>query len=183
VGSNSCINVSNNIYSVPSRLIGHEVKVRRQADELEVFFRDHRTERIPRLHGRNQHRINYRHIIDSLVRKPGALARYRFREDLFPSLTFRRAYDALVKFRGERADVEYVRILRLAAKTMESDVEMALHLLLESGRPFEYGEVQALAAPQPRPEQLLQGRALEADLASYDTLLTEELHASLCGSN
>lgn len=183
VGKNSCINVANNIYSVPSRLIGYEVKVRRHPDEIEIIFRDVTTERIPRLRGRNHHRINYRHIIDSLVRKPGAFARYRFREDLFPSLTFRRAYDALVTFRGERADVEYVRILHLAAKTMESDVEMALNLLLEAGLPFAYAEVQTLAAPQPRPEQLLQGRGAEPDLASYDALLTEEMYASLCASN
>ena len=59
----------------------------------------------------------------SLVRKPGAFARYRYREELFPTMTFRRAYDALVGWRGDRADIEYVRILHLAASTMESDVE------------------------------------------------------------
>jgi hypothetical protein len=184
VGKFSCIQVSNT-YSVPSRLIGHEIKVRRHADELEVFFRDKVVERIPRLRGRNQHKINYRHIIGSLVRKPGAFARYRFREDLFPSLTFRKAYDALVRFRGERADVDYVRILYLAATTMETDVEAALNLLLDADASFEYGDVSALADPQPRPrpEQLLVGKPLEPDLGIYNTLLTEETNASLIGQN
>ena len=43
-------------------------------------------------------------------------------------MTFRLAYDALREWRGERADVEYVRILHLAATTMESMVDSALGL-------------------------------------------------------
>ena len=70
------------------------------------------------------------------MRKPGAFARYRFREQMFPTMTFRLAYDALREWRGERADVEYVRILHLAATTMESTVDSALGLLLEAGGPF-----------------------------------------------
>ena len=46
---------------------------------------------------------------------------------------------------GERADVEYVRILHLAATTMEATVDDALALLLEVGQPFEYGAVRELA--------------------------------------
>ena len=59
---------------------------------------------IERLVGKQRHRVNYRHVVHSLVRKPGAFARYRYREDLYPSVTFRRAYDALVRTRGVRAD-------------------------------------------------------------------------------
>ena len=80
-------------------------------------------------------RVNYRHVIGSLVRKPGAFARYRFREQMFPTMTFRLAYDALKRNGvGERADVEYVRILHLAATTMESTVDSALALLLGGRR-------------------------------------------------
>ena len=81
------------------------------------------------------------------MRKPGAFARYRFREQMFPTLTFRLAYDALREWRGERADVEYVRILHLAATTMESMVDSALALLLEAGDPFDYAAVRELAIP------------------------------------
>ena len=72
-------------------------------------------ERLPRLHRKRWAQIDYRHVIWSLVRKPGAFARYRWREELFPSLVFRRTYDALRGCLGERADPEYVRILYLAA--------------------------------------------------------------------
>ena len=113
-------------------------------------------------------------MINSLVRKPGAFARYRFREQLFPTLHFRLAYDALKQWRGERADVEYVRILHLAATTMEANVDSALSLLLEAGQPFDYAEVRELAEPKPpeAPALVLSGKP---DLKIYDGLLTVSL--------
>lgn len=87
-------------------------------------------------------------MINFLVRKPGAFARYRFREQLFPTQRFRLIYDALKQWRGERADVEYVRILHPAATTMEANVDSALSLLLEAGQPFDYAEVQDMAEPK-----------------------------------
>ena len=98
-----------------------------------------------------RHGIDYRHIIRSLVRKPGAFARYRYREQMFPTRTFRLAYDALRRWRGERADVEYVRILHLAATTMESDVDRVLKGLLQSGESFDYATVHRLSTPAPPP--------------------------------
>lgn len=72
---------------------------------------------LPRLHGRNQHVINYRHLIRRLLRKPGAFAAYRYRDDLFPTVAFRRAYDHLRHRSPTGADREYLRILHLAATT------------------------------------------------------------------
>jgi len=37
------------------------------------------------LHGRGKHRVDYRHIIDWLVRKPGAFENYRFPRPAVPS--------------------------------------------------------------------------------------------------
>ena len=121
------------------------------------------------------------HVIGSLVRKPGAFARYRFREQLFPTLHFRLAYDALREWRGERADVEYLRILHLAATTMEANVDSALSLLLETGKPFDYAAVRDLAEPRPpeAPVLILSGKP---DLKIYDRLLTGSLvEAEVCG--
>ena len=165
----STIRVGDRAYSVPSRLIGHQVEARQHADVVEVLYRGRVVETMARLRGSEEHRIDYRHVIWSLVRKPGAFARYRYREDLFPSLTFRRAYDALRRHRGERGDVEYVRILHLAASTMESEVERALSKLLAEETRLDYLAVKALAAPSEAaiPEM----KALEPDLAVYDALL------------
>ena len=172
----STIQAAGRTYSVPSRLIGQEVQVRVYADQVEVYYRDQLVERMERVRGDGEACVNYRHIIDSLVRKPGAFARYRFREHLFPTATFRRAYDALWQWRGEWADVEYVRILHLAATTMEATVDSALALLLEAGEPFDYGAVRELATPAvplAPPLTLTAG----PDLQVYDRLLTGSLLA------
>ena len=166
----STIRVANRTYSVPSRLIGTVVDVRLYADHIEVYYKGQLVESMERIHGAGEAQIDYRHIIGSLVRKPGAFARYRFREQMFPTQTFRLAYDALRYWRGERADVEYVRILHLAATTMESEVDGALGTLLESGVSFDYAMVRRLSAPPPppMPELKLPGAV---DFGVYDGLL------------
>ena len=131
----STIQATGRTYTVPSRLIGKEVQIRLYADWVEVYYKGHLVERMERVKGEREACVDYRHIIGSLVRKPGAFARYRSREQMFPTMTFRQAYDALKRWRGERADVEYVRILHLSATTMESTVDSALALLLEAGDP------------------------------------------------
>ena len=165
----STIHVGRKTYSVPSRLIGHQIEARLHPDVVEVRYAGELVLTMPRLRGDRDHHIDYRHVIWSLVRKPGAFARYRFREDLFPSLTFRRAYDSLVARRGDRADVEYVRILHLAASTMESLVAAALDSLLLAGAAFDYASVKALCAPSLAAFPVV--AIGEPDLTVYDALL------------
>ena len=146
------------------------MQIRLYADCLEVYYKGSFVERMERVRGEREARVDYRHIIGSLVRKPGAFARYRFREQMFPTMTFRLAYDALRRWRGERADVEYVRILHLAATTMESTVDSALALLLEAGDPFDYGTLKELASPTPPRAPVLTLNGMP-DLRVYDSLL------------
>jgi len=170
VGRFSTIQVLRNTYSVPSRLIGARVLVRVRAEVLEVYRGPTKLATMPRLHGQGRHRIDYRHVIWSLVRKPGAFANYRYRDDLFPSLTFRRAYDALVSARLVGADREYVRVLHLAASTTESEVETALLLLLEQGTAPTLDAVRELVRP-PGPAAVPALAAAALDLDVYDRLL------------
>jgi hypothetical protein len=165
----STIHFSRRTYSVPSRLIGCEVEVRQHPDLVEVYYHSKLAASMPRLRGEKHFRVDYRHVIWSLVKKPGAFARYRYREELFPSLVFRRAYDALVDARGERADIEYVRILHLAASTFESRVEAALESLLQRGTRFDYAEVKAIAVPEQRTVPDVQ--ISKPNPAAYDELL------------
>ena len=168
------IQVAGHSYSVPSRLIGKEVQIRLYADWAEVYYQGHLVERMERVRGEGEANVNYRHVIGSLVRKPGAFARYRFREQLFPTMHFRLTYDALRQWRGERADVEYVRILHLAATTMAATVDSALSLLLEAGESFDYAEVRDLAEPKV-PEAPVLVWSGKPDLKIYDRLLTVSL--------
>ena len=133
VDSGSLIYVDRNVYSVPSRLIGEQVEARLYLDRVEIWYGQRNVEEMPRLRGRRKHRVDYRHIIDWLVRKPGAFANYRYRDELFPTSRFRMAFDVLEERLGARASREYLRILELAAKESETKVDEALHQLLQEG--------------------------------------------------
>jgi hypothetical protein len=165
----STIRAAENTYSVSSRLIGEEVELRLYAETIEVWHGERLMATMERQRGRGNVAIDYRHVIWSLVRKPGAFARYRYREALFPTLTFRRAYDVLGERLGSRAEVEYVRILHLAASTSETAVEAALEDLLERGTLVDYAQVRAAATPSPVE---VPSCAIEPpDLGAYDAII------------
>jgi hypothetical protein len=167
----STIRVKHCAYSVPSRLIGHTVRVKIYEERIEVSYAKKEQLVCERLRGRHQHRIDYRHMIWSLVRKPGAFARYVYREEMFPSVVFRRSYDAIqTPHHGTKGDLEYLRILHLAASTLEANVEAALATLLAEGRAITSDAVKAIVAGPVRLEIPALKREL-IDLADYDALL------------
>lgn len=166
----STIQVLRNTYSVPSRLIGGSVLVRVHAETLDLYHGTTHLLTLPRLLGQHQQRIDYRHLSWSLVRKPGAFAQYRYRDELFPTLPFRQAYDALLATRPERADREYVRLLHLAASTSEAEVEAALTLLREQATPPTFDAVRELVQPATAVGVPMLTPAV-LDLGIYDQLL------------
>jgi hypothetical protein len=167
----STVRVLNHTYSVPARLIGERVRVLLHHDHLEVYFAGKLVERLPRIRGQRAAHIDYHHVIWSLAKKPGAFARYRWREELFPSLVFRRAYDVLRSFHGERADAEYVRILYIAAANGEGLVERTLCELLEKSERFDAEQVRRTIRPErPSVPSVTIG---VPDLRVYDKLLQE----------
>jgi hypothetical protein len=170
----STVRIKHCSYSVPSRLIGEWVRVRLFEDRLEVWYGGHLQLACERLPGRNRHLIDYRHVIWSLVRKPGAFARYVYREELFPSVVFRRAYDATqAAHAGLPGDLEYLRILHLSASTVEADVEAALSLMLSDGKAITADGVKALIAAEDRRVEVPSLVVATVDLGAYDALLEE----------
>ncbi|MEJ7729254.1 MAG: IS21 family transposase [Polyangiaceae bacterium] len=170
----STIRVQRCAYSVPARLIGAMMRVRVYEDRIEAAYAKKIELSCERLRGRGLRRIDYRHVIWSLVRKPGGFARYVYREEMFPSVMFRRAYDAIqTPHHGTKGDLEYLRILHLAASTLEADVEAALTLLLAEGRAITCEAVKAIVALPARAElPTLEPPAV--DLGDYDALLLED---------
>jgi hypothetical protein len=169
----STVRVKHCAYSVPSRLIGERVRVHVYDARIEVYFGSTCELRCERLVGHGLRRIDYRHVIWSLIRKPAAFSRYVYREELFPSLTFRRAYDAIqTPHHGSPGDLEYLRILHLAASTMEAHVETALSALLAEGKPIQADAVKAIVS-KPLLSEAPALAALEVDLATYDALIAE----------
>ena len=174
VSKYSTIQCDRRAYSVPSRLIGERIKTRRFETVVEVWFGGARQLTMPRLTGDRFHAIDYRHVIDSLLRKPHAFARYKYRENLFPALAFRKAYDRLAESLSERqATLDYLGILHLAAHTGEGRIEAALEALAARQTLPRLAAVREFL-PDQNPAEPPRLRPLEADLPLYDSLLTQE---------
>lgn len=175
VNSFSLIRVAHNGYSVNSRLIGEMVKVRLYVGHLEIWYGQRLMEKLPRLKGKKHHRVCYRHIIDWLVRKPGAFENYRYKEDLFPSTYFRCAYDFLRNRKTkETANKEYLGILYLAATESEMRVEEVIRNLfkkeitvsLEAVKEYMVSSVVGFPYKECQVEQV--------NIEQYDGLLNQE---------
>src|SRR5512142_3141991 len=133
VDPGSTIHVGGNTYSLPSRLVGEFVDVHVGAETLDIWHGVRKVDTLPRLRGRGKHRVEYRHVIDWLVRKPGAFEEYRYRDAMFPTSRFRIADDVLKERRPGHAVKEDLEVLRLAAQEGEVGVDDALRLLLDAG--------------------------------------------------
>jgi len=174
VRKSSTIVIKRNVYSVPSRLIGEEVTVRIFEDMIHIFYINKLQMQIERLKGCGRKCINYRHIVWSLMRKPGAFENFKYREELFPTIHFRKAFDA---FRGWYspfiANKEYVQTLYFAATTMESEVESALILLIEEGTIFSSNHVKDLICIDKK-QVIPKMETPKVNLADYNILLQEK---------
>ena len=129
-----------------------------------------------RLRGGGKHRVASRHIIDWLVRKPGAFENYRYRDELFPTSRFRMAWDALRELSPARANKTYLEILQLAAQEGEARVDDALRTLPEQGEVsvgrLSKAAVQALLAMDATMPAVTEVAVAEVSLASFDDLLS-----------
>ena len=172
VGPGSAIRLQHNVYSVPSRLKGEWVETRLYAEHVEVWYAQQMIERMPRLRGEEKHRINYRHIIDCLVRKPGAFENYRYRDDLFPTSRFRMAYDVLKKKIAYKANKEYVKILHYAASENETRVDDALRMLFDQGSTVSFDAVKALVDSSQKIPSVTEVSIDDVNLEVYDQLLS-----------
>jgi len=171
VGPSSTIRVNHNIYSVPSRLIGERIKVYVKASTLELYYGSHHLETYPRLRGENKQRIEYRHLIDSLIRKPGAFYNYRYREELYPNSFFRLAWDSLQKTHPTNSVKIYLNILYLAANNSEERISGILEILLRHHMEFTIENIEKyLEQPEAAPE-IPHVNVRAVDLSDYDKLV------------
>lgn len=176
VSTAGLVRVLGHTYSVPSGLVGKIATAWVGEWEVAVWYGGRCWATLPRLLARNAHRVDYRHVVDTLLRKPGGFRDYRYRDDLFPTTTFRRAWEALdARLPPRRADLAYLRILKLAATTLEVDVEHALADALATGGPWDDRTIAArVQPPLAVPPALATGAV---DLGVYDDLLGEQPEA------
>ena len=171
VKPDSTIRVRKNTYSVDSRLIGEHVQVHLDTERLEVWYGGECVEQMPRLRGSGKHAIAYRHVIHSLVRKPGAFAHYRYRQDMFPRLLFRVAYDWLREHHPARADRQYLEILQMAALEGEDRVDAVLRHRVETGQPLTVESVREQIQAHTPLESPHAVRIAPPEIRLYDELL------------
>lgn len=171
VSSYSTARVRGCAYSVPSRLIGAFVQAHVSEETVRFVYRSEEAASYPRSIGRVP-RIDYRHVIASLVRKPGAFARYLYREEMFPRPVFRQAYDRLSAIEERMASARYLQLLQLAAEFGEDRVADCLGAVLRAGEP-PLADVMEVQLREPAPAQPATIAVFTPELASYDALLTE----------
>jgi hypothetical protein len=142
-------------YSVPSRLIGHRLRVRLYDDRLECFLGSTVVISLrrgrPQPSGKHGHVIDYRHVIHALRRKPMALLNLVYRDQLFPRRAYRRAFEALLAADGEkRACRTTVGLLALAhERACEAELAALLDAELEAGRLPDLDVLRRHFAPDP----------------------------------
>lgn len=164
----STIVVFKAIYSVPSRLIGTQVRIMAYPETIQVYLGRKLLQEMPRVPAGSKN-INYRHVISHLLRKPGAFRNYQFREELFPSTIFRRAFDRLCITGIDRGEKQYLRVLNVAALNGEQEVATALAVLLENDTEPTEEAVKALVEKKKETPRVI---VVPPDLTAYDSLLT-----------
>jgi hypothetical protein len=127
------------LYSAPSRLIGHRLKVRLYSDRLDCYLSGALVLTLARgarsaINGRGR-MIDYRHFIEALKRKPQAFKGLVFRDALFPREAYRRTWEQLAeKLTQRQACQTIVGLLELAAKEgIEAVLAQRLNALLVAG--------------------------------------------------
>ena len=174
VSTHSLIRVKKHTYSVPSRLIGHTLRVELHEAELKVHLGRDFLFCLPRLRGERGAGVDFRHVITSLLRKPGAFMHYRHREALYPSAVFRAAHDRLVADHGERPGViEYLQVLKLAAEETVEKVEPLLQAQL--ARPGKWRALAVREQVAPVVPRAIELASLTPSLQAYDRLLESEV--------
>lgn len=174
VSSGSLIHILGEVYTVPSRLIHYTLKAYIYPEEILLLYGDKTVQTMPRAKPGSLSGVNYRHLIDSLLRKPHAFAQYRYREALFPRLCFQQAYEQLQLRRPASADKEYLKLLQCAKVHSEQQVTEALELLLEDGQLPLLDAVKSLIDVYH--QERLEVSVLEPKLSDYDQLLNREMH-------
>jgi hypothetical protein len=178
VRSTSTIEVRSITYSVPSRLIGQQLTVHLRHDRLDLYLRSHYVETLPRLHPQKGQkalrRIDFRHVIESLRRKPRALLRAQLQDDLLPTDSWRQLWrQLLAALPPDEAAKVMVDALHVAAKTDDlAGVERYLRRQLRSGE-LTIGALRDHYGLRP-PRGLMampQIEIPERTLSSYDELL------------
>jgi len=162
-------------YSVPSRLIGHRLKVRLHSAHIEAWLGGVKVFECERLRGsvqdRHPKRIDWRHMMPSLRRKPGAFARWVMRDAMFPRSEYAQAWQRISQRLSEREACRLMVNLLDLADRANVVVELA-RVLAALGERDELPDIDVLRAQfAPRPTLMPVVEVMLPPAAVYDELL------------
>ncbi len=166
-------------YTVPSRLIGHRLRVRLYDDRLEIFIGGTPLMTLPRgrapTSGKHAHVVDYRHVIHALRRKPMALLNLVYRDQLFPRDAYRLTFDRLLEKLPEKSACRLmVQLLELAHdRCCEGELAAALDADLTAGQLPDIAALRARFAADPAalPDVVVH----LAPLTDYEALLGDDV--------
>ena len=169
-------------YTVPSRLIGHRVRVRLYDDRLELLLGATLLMTLQRgrsgANGKHGHVVDYHHVIHALRRKPMALLSLVYRDQLFPRQAYRRMFDFLCQELPERAACKLMVALLSLAHDRSCEAQLA-GVLAEDLAQRRVPEIHALLARfVPDPARLPEVSVQLAPLSSYDVLMEQALEVA-----
>jgi hypothetical protein len=172
VKSDSIIRVKRNAYSVSSKYIGLQLEVRIHQDRLELWYRNECLEQMPRQFGYGKEFVDFRHVIDSLIRKPGAFLNYKYVNHLYPTTRFRMAYDQLVQNTTEKSAVkQYLEILHAAKQEGLDLVDDTLRWFMSEGKAITAVDVLEVVRSQQQLPCPTEVHVDVPDLSDFDSLL------------
>ena len=169
VSSASTVRILKGVYSVPSRLIGYQLRAYVYPTEILLHYGKRFLQKMAKLPREGGVCINYRHIIHHLIRKPGAFANYKYRDSLFPHVVFRKAYDMLIEHSPHRGHKDYLQILHLAAMNEEKKVVEELKKILAAEEVPDI-EILKMSLDQDRPS-VPHVNILQPYLTEYDSVI------------
>jgi hypothetical protein len=162
-------------YTVPSRLIGHMLRIRLFDDRLDLFVGGTPLMTLTRGRaqpsGKHSQIVDYRHVIHSLRRKPMALMGLVYRDQLFPRQAYRQTFELLIECMPEKQACKLVVELLALAHDRGCEAELAdqLQLGLDAGSLPNIKHLSAMFAPDPA---AIPGVVVRlAPLSSYEVLL------------
>lgn len=168
VNRESIVRVGKMGYSVPSRWVGRRLRARIGESTIVFYDGSQAVVEVERGSGDSGMYVNWRHVIGAIQRKPGAMARWRHRDCLFPSYSWRRVYDEMLsRYTEGRAEREYLGVLGLALENGLEAVEAQIERM--GADRVDLDEMRRAFGAQSQIIEI----AFEADLSAYDALLNQ----------
>lgn len=177
VSSSSTIQVRTSLYTVPSKLIGATLQVHLYHDHLQCFYGTKMVATLERVYGKGSVRraksIDYRHVIDSLVKKPMAFYKSVHREALLPTEVYKNIWQLLSeKLASREASQLMVGILALAAKTQKEEaVGDAVMAVFAANTLPVLKDLQEMFGQKEPSHQYYHMEASQHDLSDYNAFI------------